>query len=386
MLVITYVYNFYIEDKINLFNIDYISDIEFFSIFNLFLISIISFIIGVYLYFLLSKKKSLFLSKIQLTKQKKFSIKLLYLITSINMFVILILSFFIYEFNINLFLVRDFYFLEGHRMAKILIFFFMFIQIFLLAKIYTKNKIYSLILFAISILPYIATGSRKIALFIVVYFLTVKLFNPNFIKSKFKLLISAVFLLYIVLNIFNLRGNEIHGFIPYIQYMFIPNVDDLMMLQSNFLFLIYYLFVFGFYMVPQVMDMNIVNYSTTLTSINPLPGNVAGWYEISEQMRINIYAPFTLFGEVFSMGLSFIIFFFILIGVFFSYLDLTIRKLAIRDKKISIIIIYFFTIIFIIYAFQYNLRSSMRFIWYIFFFLLYLKTSSLFLKKGSVKK
>jgi len=114
---------------------------------------------------------------------------------------------------------------------------------------------------------------------------------------------------------------------------------------------------------------NTPNYDYLLTSINPSPGFLTDWYVIYKKLRINHYAPFTGIGEVFSYP-YFAFFFYFFIGMFFAHSEKIIQRLFINRKAIIGFILFLLTVAFIPYSFEYNLRSSVRFIYYAMFFMI----------------
>lgn len=105
--------------------------------------------------------------------------------------------------------------------------------------------------------------------------------------------------------------------------------------------------------------------SDFFTSINPLPGDFTNWSIKSQDLRISNYIPFSAYGEISSLGLTFTFFFFVI----FSCLVLHQYRRLFQITQNSLLVPYlhislFFGTLFLML--QYNLRSSMRIVYLLF--------------------
>jgi len=114
------------------------------------------------------------------------------------------------------------------------------------------------------------------------------------------------------------------------------------------------------------------------TAVNPMPGVLTNWYEISKSVRLNEFAPYSSIGELYLYG-NFIAFgFAMFIGVILRLTDYFFSKS--RGQLIAIFL-YFIVMLLSAYFWQYNLRSFSRIIYYfVFLYLFYLGTKALFSK------
>jgi hypothetical protein len=106
-----------------------------------------------------------------------------------------------------------------------------------------------------------------------------------------------------------------------------------------------------------------------ITCINPMPGNLTDWYSFSQRMRINIYAPYTSIGELAKFPIfSFI--YYVFLGYYFSYCDFHIKYFIQAKKLLVPAITIILLLLFIMFSFEYNLRSSIRYLYYSAFILM----------------
>ncbi|MCX6082316.1 MAG: hypothetical protein NTW32_22540 [Chloroflexi bacterium] len=229
-----------------------------------------------------------------------------------------------------------------------------------LSQLHRYNKGLSLLLFSITVFLNISTGSRKLLIYILLYAILLFVQSKRDLRASINLFLSLTFSIVVLLYTIQLRALDNHGLMPYLQ--FIP--DSIQNFGYQAYFVIYYFFIYGFFVTAQTQNSLAINWSTILIGINPIFGNLAGWYKIADQMRLNIYAPFSLYGEIFAMGWETTLAFFLTIGFFFGSFEYHIRHSYSQGKYLSGHIIYFLCVMFSIYAYEYNLRSSTRYIYY----------------------
>lgn len=160
----------------------------------------------------------------------------------------------------------------------------------------------------------------------------------------------------------NFRGSEKHGLFPYLGSLF----NDESGIRDSF-FNFYYSFIFGIFATVDTLKKAVPDWNVIFVSLNPLPGTMVGWYEISDEMRLNIYAPFTLHGRIFTMGYMFTIIYFFITGAIFTFIDKTIRKSLKKKNKGLPFVLVILAVLHIIYGFEYNMRSAVRYIYYSLF-------------------
>ena len=256
-----------------------------------------------------------------------------------------------------------------------------FIESLILGFLYKKNKIISLSLFVFFILITLGTGSRTVFLFFVLYTFLIFISNGNTFLNKVRFSIQIFFSLFLLAYIMQLRQLPEHGVIPYLKSIGSSSQD----FYRSFFFNIYYSFIYGVFVTIRTVEKAQLDWNMILVNLNPLPGFLAGWYDYSNDMRINIYAPYSLHGRVFRTGTIFTIIYFIFSGLIFSYFEKKIRKLLTEGKRIYAFFLTIILVLHIVYAFEYNMRSAIRYFYYAFFivFMVYIFKQ---LKKNLPKK
>ena len=371
-IIISVWYFYFFENKFSLFNLDKVSETNFLKVIKLYIIALISFIIGVLIYYDASKKKTKkvfnqsFFNSLFLSYKVNKEIK----ITGVVLFYVIIILYLI-TYGKGIF-IREEYLPETNRGLTIIIKILSFIEVIILGLTYKSQKLISTVYFILLLLISIGTGSRSVFLFFLGFVTLVFVSNGNTLFNKVRfsihLIISFLFLAYIM----QLRELESHGIIPYLKSVSSGSGSFV----RSFFFNIYYSFIYGVFVTIETIRKATLDWNIIFISINPLPGSIAGWYDYAEKMRINIYAPYSLHGRVFKMGYSFTIIYFFITGVIFSFFERKIRLLLEKKKRILSFILFLILMLHIVYAFEYNMRAAVRYIYYAFFILLLMYLSN----------
>ncbi|WP_298582721.1 hypothetical protein [uncultured Kocuria sp.] len=101
-----------------------------------------------------------------------------------------------------------------------------------------------------------------------------------------------------------------------------------------------------------------------ITSLDPRPGESAGWYDIAQSMRLNAFTPTPGVGELLHHGTLTLVVFFLLVGLYLSLLDRHLQVLTSRGHQLIAFAHIGLTALFLLYVIQYNLRSSVRMLYY----------------------
>ncbi len=359
-------YFYFFENKFSLFNLDNVSEAKFLEVLRLYIIALVSFIVGVLIYYDVSKKKTKkifnksFTDSLFLDYKLNKGIK----ITGVILFYVIIVLYII-TYGKGIF-IREEYLPETNRGLTILIKILSFVEVIILGLVYKNQKLASTIYFILLLLISIGTGSRSVFLFFLGFISLVFISNGNTLFNKIRfsihLVISFLFLAYIM----QLRELEMHGVIPYLKSI----SSESKSFVRSFFFNIYYSFIYGVFVTIKTIQKSELDWNIIFISLNPLPGSMAGWYDYADKMRINIYAPYSLHGRIFKMGYFFTVIYFFLTGVVFSFFERKIRVLLEKKKRVLSFIIVLILMLHIVYAFEYNMRAAIRYIYYAFFILL----------------
>lgn len=377
-LFLVIIYRFYLSDYegIDLFSFNKLTgEDNFLSTFNYFLLALNAFLLGTSIHYFFVRNKRLYRKKISygglgvdnFIRLKLASIfrgdpsgKGILLFASVNLFIIAQALLFL-SYKDSGVLYRSEYIPSnlsiGYAIAMQVANLALIVS---LSQLHRYNKILTFILFSITVFLNISTGSRKLLIYILLYAILLFVQSKKDLRASINLLLSITVSIVVLLYTIQLRALPHHGLIPYLK--FFPESIQNFGFQAYFV--IYYLFIYGFFVTAQTQNSLAINWSTTLVGINPVLGNLAGWYKIADQMRLNIYAPFSLYGEIFTMGWKTTLAFFVAIGFLFGSFEHHIRQSYNQGKFLSGHIIYFLCVMFSIYAYEYNLRSSTRYIYY----------------------
>lgn len=368
-IIISVVYHYYYptKEKINFYNFDQINDRKLYNTTLVFLRMILFFVFGVYLY---SKIKlgytKLSRTKIELVFNKKINIDPFKLVV-ILIFLVTISTFLVfYDFGLEIF--RRAKYIPKDKVAFKFVYQNLFILVSIVAGIaYKKSKLISIIALLISLILSLSIGSRYATLYLIAFGVAYSLSLNNQKRKFFYVFFIPLVFFFFGLNL-SLRSRASgHGLIPYFEALI--NRPDVIWDYSveNF----YYTFLYGFFATADtITQYKNATTENLITCLSPLFGFMTRWPMIASTMRSNIWAPFTSIGEM-SKFPVFSIFYYMFIGYYFTFIDNFIKKEILQKKYFFAIVQFLLLMLFIIFSFEYNLRSSNRFIYYsILFYLL----------------
>jgi hypothetical protein len=362
-VVAAIIYYYFVEDKMDLFELDNISEKVFLRPLEYYLVSFNALFLGFlgYCVILDNKSQFLFQSGLDINRLKKV---LQSLPSNIGIPVTLLIGdicslFFTYGNGIW---ERADYIPALDKIAFLTLTFVGFMFVLFNSLAYRQNPKTCTLLMWLFLFLNITTGSRKIIVYYLLYIFISYVIGPKQAKNKVRLVISIIISILLLSYVMELRALSSHGFIPYLSssaIIFSGMADDIF-------FSLYYVTIFGYFVTANVMDVYSYSFSWSdiITSINPLPGEIAGWDAIMESMRFNIVAPYNSFGEVFTAGFAFSGIFYCMLGCYYGFIEKTIRKLYISGKVVFALVLFTLTIYSIVLTSQYNLRLSLRPIYY----------------------
>ena len=356
------------EWKFAIARVDYISDKKFWKTIDIFVQMIVYFSIGVLIYkytFNIKKNPPLNLNiKIRLPN---FNPNYLMGISAGIILMEVILLYFTYGSAI---FYRVTYHPDYNTLLTMLLEYSLLFLIFMGGVLYKEQKFFSVLIAVFVTMLCIGFGSRMATIYLLVYFFIIFiLYIKKKQKKYFILFLAPAMLVFFGYNIaLRFNGNDGHGIIP---YLLLPFKKPEVIVENTF-FNIYYTLIFGVFATWKTLIKYPEGYNYLITSLNPAPGGMTDWYIIYKKLRINHYAPFAAIGEIFSFPYIAAVFY-IFIGMFFSHAEKRIHNLLINRNFIGGFILFLLTAAFIPYSFEYNLRSSVRFIYYALIFMVILK-------------
>lgn len=361
ILIVSVLYHYFIPDKlkINLYNFDLYNAKKFIPTIFVFVQLLNFFLIGHVLYkFKNTEYQRVIKNKIDLVIATNFKANLMLYMNLALIFVSLCLLFF--DYGTELFYRKDYIPYESSVFKLIYTLLFLVIS-FISGFYYKHNKLIHSLIFILVILSCIAIGSRNASINLIVFLFA--FYTQMKTNKRWFLLFSFVLVLVFFGYNLSLRSELTnHGLIPYLLVTFEKPEIIFNYIYKN----IYYNLVYGTYATADTIKNYTFNYTENLLiAINPMPGRYTSWYEIANRMRSNEYAPFTGVGELFKTPMFFK-FYWLVIGYYFSSLDFKIKKAFINKNYFLSLVLLLFVALFCIFIFEYNLRSSNRFIYYSF--------------------
>ena len=98
--------------------------------------------------------------------------------------------------------------------------------------------------------------------------------------------------------------------------------------------------------------------------VNPLPGDVAGWYQIARNVELNAWTPFSMVGESANYGMLPFVCIWAAVGLLLGVLEIQVAKFAREGAALFSIAIVGLSGLFALQALQYGLRASTRMLEY----------------------
>ncbi|MGJ8683041.1 MAG: hypothetical protein ACSHWW_00360 [Nonlabens sp.] len=375
-------YYYYFDDKVSLYNFDFISSAQFDLAVTYHLIAMIAFCVGVLVFYDFSSSKSRLLLNKSFAKSLFLNPNVqINILPAIHVIMFTIILFCGITYGKEIFY-RNIYLVEENRTFITLFKLLSFVATLMLALVFRKHKWIALFYFTLVMLIGIGTGSRLAFVYLAVFALLIYQTSSNKAKDKLILVLNMVIALIFLSYLMTLRMLPEHGIVPYLSSVF----SNSKAVGDSLVFNIYYSFIFGVFVSAKTLMENVPNWNNILVAVNPATGNMAGWYDIAKSMRLNRFAPMSANGEVFTMGKTFTFIFFTFIGAIFTYFEVQMRIFFNKKKRVIGFIIALLSILFVAMSFEYNLRSTMRYIYYITFVIIVAGYLSKFKYKiGSVK-
>jgi hypothetical protein len=97
-------------------------------------------------------------------------------------------------------------------------------------------------------------------------------------------------------------------------------------------------------------------------SVNPMPGIMTNWYDVSDHLRVNEYVPFNVVGELLSYGWIYLLCYSFVIGNVIYFIS---RKIDSLKSAAALTLVAGFIVLVSMLSLQYNLRSVTRQFYYI---------------------
>lgn len=357
----TVIYHYYVPEnlKFNFYNFDDIHFLRFERTIVVFLKMLYFFYFGSLIFKILNPNLTgLKVSSDAFKIKKSINLKLL----SKALIILLVLSLFLVfiDYGFEIFKRSKYIPEKSSSFKTVYQILFIFISFFS-GLLYKKNFKLSIFSLVTTLLIGLSLGSRFASLYLIFFGITLVIQQTSKVKRNLFLLWFIPFVLFFFgFNISLRTESNTHGLIPYFSTLYNkPYIIYEYTLQN-----IYYSFVFGFYATADtIKEYSFYSIDKLIVCLNPLPGKLTSWYSFANKLRSNIYAPFTAIGELAKFKYFFFVYYCFL-GYYFSLVDFHIKKsLNKRNYMLPVFQILILSM-FIIFSFEYNLRSSNRYIYY----------------------
>ena len=99
-------------------------------------------------------------------------------------------------------------------------------------------------------------------------------------------------------------------------------------------------------------------------SVNPLPGSLAGWYEIQPSHRLDVFTPYSAVGELGNYGFPILALYFTMAGAVLAFLETRARDLLSGGYQLSGLGVIALCLLFPVFSLQYQLRADTRILYW----------------------
>jgi hypothetical protein len=362
VLISTVLYhNFYPRyEKFNFFQFDFIGKKKFDKTFFVYLKMLSLFLIGVFIYSVVNKPYFLLVQKrIRIIDTQRIQLDTNQISTIILAILFICVLLVYIDYGTLLFYRAD-YIPEENSVFKIIYQNLLIVMCLLAGTVYRKNRWLALTVFFVAVIIGIGVGSRSATIYLVAFGLSYSVFLNSAKARTFYVFFIPFVLIFFGYNIsLRLEANG-HGLIPYLKVTF----EKPEILFKYTIMNIYYTFIFGFYATSETIHLyKNASISNLITTLNPLPGRITNWYVIAKKLRINEIAPYTAIGELAKYPF-FSVLYYSLLGYYFAAVDYFIKQQVLQKKYLWAVLQFLVLVLYIVHSFEYNLRSSHRFIYY----------------------
>ena len=219
-------------------------------------------------------------------------------------------------------------------------------------------KFTGIVLICVYAILFFATSSRALVVIPIAALIVIWPYIHGFVRLIS--LLSLPFASYLGIGIpLYLRSLNAEGLLPYTKALQGFNLEMISIQEVSQNFLVSFdLNGLGAFSVSR-FDLR-----DLLIELSPLLGKQAGWYEIASNHRFNYATPVPALGESMNYGLGWLILIYISCGIIYGVLHGLVRNSSSQLSKIAEYFVISSASYFAILCLQYNLRSSIRIVYY----------------------
>jgi hypothetical protein len=219
-------------------------------------------------------------------------------------------------------------------------------------------RVYALLLLMAFLAYFVSMGTRRLALVPLLLLMAYVISKRGKVGLVTVVVTGAIALLLLPLPLY-FRGQWAHGLLPYIASLSAFQITPAVLAES------FNNFLAGFKITAMTGLLQPAIPSDVLwISLNPVQGESAGWYQVSQSLRINRYTPYSAVGELINYGPVIFVAMFAALGLTLGLIQRSNDKLlADPIGRFVAIIALGLVFIFVIQSTQYNLRSDLRYVY-----------------------
>jgi hypothetical protein len=218
-------------------------------------------------------------------------------------------------------------------------------------------RAFAVMLIAAFVIYFVALGTRRLGLIPIILLLSYILAKRGQVRVPGVVLAVATSVVGLSMTL-HFRNLPFHGLLPHLAGLrsFTLGLDEIRENLNNVLvgFRITALTAFK----EPAISMDVFR-----ISVSPFSGSSLGWGEVSQQLRINTYTPYSAIGEVANQGVTITAIVFIVLGLVFGIVErLNGGLLASASTRIYALLVLGLIFLFVVQSIQYNLRSITRYV------------------------
>lgn len=211
-----------------------------------------------------------------------------------------------------------------------------------------------------------AKGSRLAVIAFAAFFVLPLIFRGHKLNFRLFLKIFIIFTIsfFLMHGMLYFRDDSQYGLIPYLE-KFSEIRDSVSDNDYASLWGIFFNVTFSIPVTQATIESGVHNIYNLFVAINPLPGDFAGWYDISDSRRISIEIPYSAFGELYGVHSLILAFYMLFVGFMFGAFEQELISAKFGRRWILLLLYFSFGLLFSLFCMQYNLRASTRMIYYL---------------------
>lgn len=219
------------------------------------------------------------------------------------------------------------------------------------------HRLLALFILTVDILLFISFGSRQFALFPTLFAVGILVAN-NSRPARVGVFLAAGLSFLLLPFPLRFRAASQHGLIPHLQVFFEGDQNSTSWISALNNVLV------SFDITGMTAARGIFTWEHLYISLNPLPGQLAGWYSVTNILRLNTVTPEGAIGELGSIGPEALILVGIIFGIALAWLELVVHNRLIARSNIYVAAIIGMVALFALNLLQYPLRSASRLLLY----------------------